>query len=227
MSVIISKTRWEIIKRLSKGKKTPSELAKVLGRSIPTVHRHLKHLENLGMIERVGERKGKTRPYVEYSLGKGFVFFVEALPGEVRKRFLKIDDNLLVHLRIWSIPQKEFHRYVEGFWWELQDYLDKVEAIAVFGSVARGDARSGSDIDALILARKAVNKLEERFGAIPIGPSGKSRLIMAQVFTLEDFAQSLASDSLFAREVIENMIIIHDPNKTLEALRNGFERKAS
>src|SRR3989304_4728016 len=110
--------RWRIIQELSKGDRTPTGLAGRLRISVQGVHAHLKQLEREGLVQRAGAAKGKTRPYTAYSLGGGFLSFVEALPGEARKRTLRIDDDVRLHLRIWSIPQQEYHHYVESFWWE-------------------------------------------------------------------------------------------------------------
>lgn len=220
MKDAISGKRWEIIKILSKGDRAPTELAKMLRISNPTIHKHLKYLEDEKLIKKEGEKRGKTKPYIQYSLGEGFIYFVEALPREVRKEFLVIDENLKIHLRIWSIPQKEFHYFVEKFWWEIQDDLNDIQAVAIFGSVAKGDAKANSDIDVLILAKR-VKKIEKKYGAKMIAKPNaeKGKMVMAQVFTSEDFVRSLKSGSVFVKEAIKEMVIIYDPNKILDGLR--------
>lgn len=208
--------KWEVIKLLAKGNKTPTELAKLLKISMPSLHKHLIQLEQEKMIAKIGEKKGKTRPYAEYSLGQGFVYFIKALPGEAEQKFLTIDENLKLHLRIWSVPQRRYHYYIESFWWKLQDYLEDIEAVMVYGSVAQGTAKEDSDIDVLLLVKNDVKKYEKLFGAKVIGPKGRGEMVMAQVFETKDFENSLKKGSKFAKEALKNIKVIYDPNKLFE-----------
>jgi len=207
--ISINKTGWKIIQELSKDNKTPTELANRLKVSLPSIHVQLKILEENKLIKKNGEVKGKTRPYAEYCLEE-FVYFVKALSNDVDRRFLVIDDNIKLHLRIWSIPQKEYQYYVERFWWEIQDYLGDIDSIVVFGSVANGKAREGSDIDILMLVNKNLKKYEKMFKVKMIGKRGMRKMIMAQVFETEDFKKSFEKGSDFAAEVIKNHIVIYD-----------------
>ncbi len=221
----LNKTRWRLIEELSKGNKTPSELAKKLRITPPSIHSQLKSMQAERLVKRVGEIKGKTRPYAEYSIGAGFVYFLKALPNETQQGFIECDENLKLHLRIWSIPQKEYHYYIESFWWQIQDYLDDIDTIAVYGSVASGKARQGSDIDVLVLVKKDVKKYEERLNAVIVGQKGKKEVVMAQVFETNDFENSLKKGSKFAEEVIKENIILYDPCNNLEKIKNGLKRK--
>lgn len=218
----INKTKWNIIKELSQGDKTPTELSKRLKLSLPSIHEQLKALEQKNLIEKKGQVKGKTRPYAEYSIGNGFIYFMKVLPKETEQRFLPIDENLKLHLRIWSIPQKRYHYYLENFWWRIQDYLEDIETIVIYGSVAKGEAREDSDIDILILVKKDVKKYEEKFNAFAVGPRGKKEIIMTQIFQISDFENSLRRGSKFSNEVMKNHKIIYDPNKIFEKLKDGF-----
>ncbi len=211
--------RWRIIELLAEGKKTPTELAALLKISLPSLHKHLTHLEKEKMIIKTEGKKGKTRPYTEYSLGQGFVYFIKALPGEAEQKFLTVDENLKLHLRIWSIPQKEYHYYIEMFWWELQDHLDDIISVGVYGSVARGDAKKDSDIDILLLVKKDVKKYEKIFGTKLIGLKGKGEIVMTQVFEVKDFENSLKKGSKFAQEALKDIKVIYDKEDAIERLK--------
>lgn len=217
--IMIAGNRWRIIQLLSEGKKTPTELATLLKISLPSLHEHLTYLEKENMIMRTEGKKGKTRPYTEYSLGQGFVYFIKAMPGEAEQKFMAIDEDLKLHLRVWSIPQKGYHHCIEAFWWELQGHLDSISSMGVYGSVARGDAKEGSDIDILLLVKKDVKKYEKLFGAKLIGPKGKGEMVMAQVFEAKDFENSLKKGSKFAQEVLKEIRIIYDQENIIEKLK--------
>ncbi len=214
-------TRWRIINELSRGDRTPTRLADRLRISVQGVHTHLKQLEREGLVQRAGAERGKTRPYTNYSLGGGFVHFVEALPGEARKRTLRIDDDVMLHLRLWSLPQQEYHHHVEAIWWELQPHLADIESVVVYGSVARGDAREGSDIDILLLVRRGVEKYERKFGARMVGAPERTKMAMCQVFEADDFRNSLQMGSQFAAEVVKDGIAVYDPHWAFSRLKDG------
>ena len=91
-----------------------------------------------------------------------------------------------------SIPQRVFHYCVERFVWQIQDFMPSIAAIAVHGSVARGDAREDSDIDLLILANEDVVKIRKSCEAVVIKkPREEPRMVMAQVFEPDGFRRAL------------------------------------
>ena len=62
-----------------------------------------------------------------------------------RERLSKPDDPIL------QIPQAEFHDPVRALRSNLQNQIDNVVGILIFGSVARGEADRSSDIDCFVL----------------------------------------------------------------------------
>jgi len=218
----ISKTRLELLILLSQKSRTPSELARLLEKSLPTITRHLAHLENFNLVERVGEERGRTRPYVKYALRETAIL-IKVMEGDVKILNLPLSEEIKVQLRIWSIPQQSFHYYIEGFLWQIQDLMPCVTAIAVYGSVAKGDAREDSDIDALILATKDIAKIKKRCEAMIVKkPGEEAKMVMAQVFELNEFEQALSSGPEFAREVIKSMLPIYDPDRILAKLKASY-----
>lgn len=215
---MIEGRQWEIIRILAQGNKTPTEIAKIMNISLPGLHSHLVELERAGMIKKADATKGKTRPYTTYTIGQGFVYFAKAMKGSAEQGFIEADENVRAQISIWAIPQKEYHYYIESFWWQLQEYLEDIDAMAVFGSVAKGNARENSDIDVLLLVKKDVKKFEKMFGAIAVGKKGEKAIVMAQVFETNDFKNSLKKGSKFADEVIKSRKTIYDPNELLSGL---------
>lgn len=216
----LSATRFKVLELLSEKPRTPSELSKLLKKSLPTVTRHLAYLENFELVKRVGEEKGKTRPYVKYALNESAIL-IKVLEKDVGIFSLTLDESAKMQLRIWSIPQRRFHYYVERFIWQVQDLMPKIAAIAVYGSVARGDARDDSDIDLLILvtSEAEVEMIKKECETMVIRkPSEEARMVMAQVLSLSEFQKALCLGSEFAKEVTESMSPIYDPNRILARL---------
>lgn len=228
MEKIITKTKWKILELLGEKDRSPTELSKLLKLSAPTLHKHLQYLETNKIIQKKGEIKGKTKSFNIYSLGNGFIYIIKVMHEDVSKQFLEIDKNLEIYFKIRQIPQKKFYYFIDRFWWEIQEDIDKVNSIAIFGSVASGNAREDSDIDILILTKQKNKEIEKKYGARIINnPDEKGKMIMAQVFDKNDFIGSFNSGSKFAKEVIKNMIIIYDKDDFLLNLKkeqNGTKR---
>lgn len=109
---------------------TQQELAEMTGADISTVSRSLDLLERVGVIE-----------------------IEEGRPSRIR-----IDpDHLDKPNPLLSIPQEEFRRPIDQFLTELRDRLTdseevtRIVGVVLFGSVARGEADRGSDIDLLVI----------------------------------------------------------------------------
>nr|WP_235271328.1 nucleotidyltransferase domain-containing protein [Halorubrum saccharovorum] len=117
-----------------------SELANVTGANQGTISKAVRLLSDLDVIETAQD--GRTQQ-VRIN----------------RDRLTKPDPIL-------SIPQSEFHQPVQAFLQRLQDGLDGLVGVVLFGSVARGEADRASDIDFLVIvdedrtaARRAVQSV--------------------------------------------------------------------
>jgi hypothetical protein len=93
-----------------------------------------------------------------------------------------------------------------------------VRAVAVFGSVARGDFNAWSDIDVLVVADDLPERWLDRLGLLAErAPAGVS----AMAWTSAEWAQELARHNPIAAEVLDTGVIIRGapPTGTEEAGR--------
>lgn len=102
-----------------------SELANLTGANIGTISKTVRLLSELDVVET--EPDGRTQQ-VRIN----------------RERLTKPDPVL-------SIPQGEFHQPIQAFLQQVQDELDELVGVVLFGSVARGEADRASDIDLLVI----------------------------------------------------------------------------
>ena len=151
------------------------------------------------------------------------MYFIKALPNDADRIFLEANSYLNVHLNIWSIPQKEYHYFIEKLWWELEPL--GIDAFAVYGSVANGTAKEGSDIDILVLSGKNLTKLQ-KYNAKMVGRPGEERMVMLQAFSPLEFEKSLNSGSKFASEAVKWMRIVYDPLNLLKRMKLESKAKA-
>lgn len=71
--VIASDTRRKIIKELSKGSRTPSDLSKILNKNKSTIVEHLSKLKDVGLVEKIRKPGRKWIFYALTERGKDIV----------------------------------------------------------------------------------------------------------------------------------------------------------
>lgn len=102
-----------------------SELASLTGANTGTISKAVKLLSELDIVETAPD--GRTQQV------------------QINRERLSKPDPVL------SIPQGEFHQPVQTFLRQVQDKLDELVGVVLFGSVARGEADRASDIDLLVI----------------------------------------------------------------------------
>jgi len=68
-------------------------------------------------------------------------------------------------------------------------------------------------------SEKACEKAREEVQLKDSLSGRKGMMIMAQVFSIQEFINMLKSESRFAREAVSSMKVVFDPNGVLEAAR--------
>jgi len=218
----VSKAKKEILEKLTEQAWTPTGLAEELDKSRNTIYNHLQDLHDRGALSKK-KVPAKTRPKTEYSIENGFIQYIAVLPNQYTKKTLELTPEKQAVLRIWAMPQDEFQPYIENYWWTIKntadiDYRDDIEAIAVYGSVARGDADKDSDIDFLIITSDESREqtITENVGTIRIETAQGSKIGVTEVYSLKDYQNSLAHGSDFLENIQNEIHIIYDPDKILQ-----------
>lgn len=215
----VSQAKKEVLRKLTEGAWTPTDLAKELDKSRNTVYNHLEDLHERGVLTK-RRVAAKTRPKTEYSIGRGFLQYIAVLPGQYSEKSLSLTPERQAVLRIWAIPQEEFQPFVENYWWQLKEELDSgsdITAVAVYGSVARGEADEDSDVDFLVVTddEEAEKLVSRRFGSLRIEVNGSGKIGMTETYSVEDYRTSVARGSDFLERIEDELHVVYDPDGIL------------
>lgn len=214
MTFEVSAAREEVLEKLAESDWTATELAEVLGKSTPAVYNHLDALAEKGVVSK-RQVAAKTRPKTEYNIDDGFVQYLAVLPGQYARGTLPLDHNKRALLGIWTVPQPEFHPFLESLWFQLREETGLV-ALAIYGSVARGDADDESDIDVLLIADEGdVERLKDAYGTRRLKYQDGTKLGMAQVYTPESYRTSISRGSDFLRRIQDELHVVFDSRGVL------------
>lgn len=101
----IEKNRRDILKLLRFNDLTVSQIAEILGKDESTIYRHIKKLEEVGLVDAVGERKRYHIPEKVY--GRSSNLYIFAMDEKAPEKEMKIKqeynkkmiDNLIVQLK--------------------------------------------------------------------------------------------------------------------------------
>lgn len=209
----VSQAKKEILRRLVMEDRNPTELAEELGKSPETVYNHLQELHEMGVLTKTTV-PAKTRPKTKYGIGDGFVQYISVIPDQFTIQTVNLSGTKEPMFRIWAIPQESFHPYLERYWWTLQDYndtaMEDIVGLGVFGSVARGEADQGSDIDLLLVVSKEAETYKDELGTLRIQVDDETKICMAEIYTEDEYRNSIRRESDFLTRITEELHVIYD-----------------
>lgn len=219
---MLSGTRRAVFEALVEQPKSATDISDELDTSIQTVSRHLRSLEDEGYVVEAGTRAGETRPYKLYE------------PAKFARVFASYDHTLVdqtvdltpAHealLSILQVPQPEFHSALiaEVFSLDGEYGWNQIESIAVYGSVARGDANEESDVDMLFVVEDGVNTDEIATDEtmvnleLAIPEFGTPRMVSHSWFSESEIVDGLEAGSQFLRNALDEAIILYDKESIL------------
>ena len=233
-------TEREVLELLLERPRSPTEVADELGVSIQTASRNLKRLVEREFAERT--REGGGRGYKQYR-AREFAQVFAGYDGELFNRTVPLSDEKRAVLSVWKVPQPDFHPLLLSYLFttDIDRYDLGIVGIVVYGSVARGDARSDSDIDLMIVhnpedsdrsgaedvdknevdMNESLDTTQSMTGGL-IEPD--SRHVISETWFWEsEFRDALDAGSRFLRNVLDEGITLYDPEGVI---RDAERRRA-
>ncbi len=132
IEALFTSSKWDILQKLADKPYSPLELAELLKTTMANVSQQLRLLEFAGLVnkERISNRD-KGKPRMLYSLAKDNAYLVALTKGFAEKKMFALTKHHKALMKIWFIDNPELQFYYERFFFELEHYLDYIEAIGI------------------------------------------------------------------------------------------------
>lgn len=211
----------QIIELLLTGDKTLSELSTALKRSKPGTSKHLKRLEQLGIVRGTYERNVEGRT-IRYHL-EPYHLVLSIDPISATAFCLSAGDALDTQfLFLGFISQKEFRAEVKKYLEALRRTDIPRFAVLLYGSVASGTATRKSDIDLLVIAEGWTKNQQERIRQVLVEAAEKTTHTAKPLFlSTVEFEQM---DPAFKKEINDHGILLLEKGSPWEVIRKDLRR---
>ncbi len=156
LNILSSHKVREILNLLLEGEKSLPEITDYLGISKPATIKYLNEMERMGLIssEMSTTKVGRVKVFKVHSYC--FVFSIDPKRGGIVYQ----NNDPLYHDNpfVGQVEQDEFRAAVKIYMTKIAEKLKIDFAIVLYGSIARGEGTSKSDIDLLLLSKNRWNE---------------------------------------------------------------------
>lgn len=179
---LFTATKWDILKALETGEKSPFQLSIECKTSIANISQQLRMLElaNLVTVRRIPNRD-KGQPRVGYSLKANNSYIIACTPGFVQKTPLELSKTQRATMKIWLSTDPSRHYFIEKAFWGIQSFLAETSEIYY-------DTKNYSSISLIIVSEKEASKKE--FSDYYIEHDGANMGINFNLKTKKDFKKT-------------------------------------
>jgi predicted transcriptional regulator len=204
---LFTASKWDILKILSSGSKSPLQLAKLSNTSVANISQQLRLLEMAGLVQskRISNRD-KGQPRLLYSLVGNHSFLIASTQDFVDKKLLKLSEYNKVILKIWFLDNPNLHYYLEKSFWQIEDKLGEEDALLF-------DTNSSSDINLTVVSDNSELKKEFKKSSIK-NPDGSVKSVIFNVKTKGEFKKNFNDQT-------SNFYALYDPSNFLNRKNEG------
>jgi hypothetical protein len=198
---LFTASKWDILKILASGEKSPIQLAKLSNTSVANISQQLRLLEMAGLVQskRISNRD-KGQPRLLYSLVGNQSFLITSGRDFVDKKFLDLSEYNKIILKIWFLDNPALHYFLEKAFWQIESRLAEIEGIAF--------ENNGSEDISLIIVSDSPDLKKELKKTLIKSSSGVSKNISFNVKSMMEFKKLAHNDA-------SKFYAIHDPNNIM------------
>lgn len=129
----LASPRWDILKIIIQKPSSPMEIAKQLEITNSFVSQQLKLLEAAGLVKK--QKTGafeRGKPRSLFSISEESVYLVPLAKNSPDKKLLPLTREHKAIINIWCLEDKKIQIILQKFFWQIQNYLDKITAITLY-----------------------------------------------------------------------------------------------
>jgi hypothetical protein len=206
--LLLNNARWDIIKAISQGRASATELAKLTKSSLPNVSQQMKLLEAYDLVEYIkDQRRGQGKPRQLFQLKRELCNITFARQGFAEKRFFNPDAYHTMLLNVCFLPSMQDHAFLHKFL--LNDELLHC-AIAYLKS-------NDAEIELLILTDH-VDTIRAKYSNTFIEYNGKMRKIICWTHTAHEIHEGLSKTDPYFERLLQH-IVLHDPKSQFDKIK--------
>jgi predicted nucleotidyltransferase len=202
--------------------------------SVQTASRNLRSLVERGFAEET-RGGGEGRGYKRFR-AREFAHVFAGFDGELVGRAVDVSTTHRALLSVLKVPQEELHSVLLSYLFSPDTDRDDIgiTGVVLYGSAARGEADEESDIDLLIVRDPERGEDHYRrmddpgevldtayIGEHGLVDTGDTRVISEQWYTVTEFREALDAGSQFLRTVLDEGIVLYDPEGVVRDARQG------
>ena len=178
---LYTSSKWDILKALELGSKSPIDLAKEANTSLANVSQQLRLLELAGIVksERIPNRD-KGQPRIMYSLSGNNSYILVTSPEFVAKKNILLQKHQFELMKIWFCDDSSLHYYFEKFYWENEEKFSKIKIFAF-------DYTDSQNIKVLFNEDPAEKKMQKEVKIS--GPQGEKKFTLVAVKSLANLKE--------------------------------------
>ncbi|MBN2052998.1 helix-turn-helix transcriptional regulator [Candidatus Woesearchaeota archaeon] len=201
---LFTASKWDILKILSSGSKSPLQLAKLSNTSVANISQQLRLLEMAGLVQskRISNRD-KGQPRLLYSLVGNHSFLIASAQDFVDKKLLKLSEYNKVILKIWFLDNPAIHYFLEKAFWQIEASMTEKDSLVY-------DPTSSDEISLIIISDNPSLKKEFRKMAVK-NSEGISKTVTFNVKTFAEFKKLGAAQA--------KLYALYDPSNILNQRR--------
>ncbi len=229
INFLLTSPRIEIMKAISKGKNTPTSIAKELGYSIAHINQQLKIMEAYEYIRRRKEQEKKTigKPRTKYEISKKIYLIAKITPQETKITITKPDKiNDFINNTLFIIDEKT--RYaLQKFYFTEEEFIQTMDIIAILKKEGQKKIMENNEIHLLVIA-KEVEEIRKNKSKIIIETPDKEKItIVLWSHTKEEIKEGIKRKEQYFIEKVKEAEELWNltEEKILKELKKEIKRK--
>lgn len=216
---LLSKTKWSILKELSRGERSASEISKKTGQSIANTTVQLKIMEAYGLVKKSkpgmveGKRKA-GKPKIPFELNQELAVMGVIVPGMAERRLVKLreldDFHKMMFLAYFLVPPD--HQYSVLKYLMEAELIKKADLIALVNTTEK-EAE-------LFIVTEHLQEVRDKFSNRNIEtPDGKTKKIISWSHNKKEVEEGVSRKEEYFIKLVKNSIPLLDKKSVLEELK--------